>query len=487
MKYFREKGAKGMFKRQGLLVVLLAFFIIYLPEKSSAEIVDLTGGIKNEYIYEEYVFVTGSPLKFTGKGKDIKVTVKDSGGKRTETYSLKLTGPNNATLTRNFTYVSDISRFETIGQNTTIGEVTKFNEKIKVGGVEVNLVDYQLSKSQVTDSQPASDYTSGNVIMRKIYELKAENGSLAKLTVHGNGQFLGYDNFWGATQTQLMDFEYEYWNGQVGTVTNRTSHTSSKILNYEPNLASLGSFDGGYSVNVEADTITEYTYDLPSGKGSVDGSQVYMPKVQRLIVPKFRDLSTHWAKAHVEKLYSLGILSDKSNFFSPNTPMLRYDFAIAIGKAVDLRVELEETKKATQTKPTLFKDVKRTRLDYGYLVAANKKGIINGNQNGEFTPDRPLMRQQAAAMIVRALGLEGKAPDPGYKTHYLDDDKISDYARDAVYVASELGIMTGSNGNFDPFGKLTRAQSAKIIERFLEYLESDLKQNYRDDILFFEY
>ena len=47
--------------------------------------------------------------------------------------------------------------------------------------------------------------------------------------------------------------------------------------------------------------------------------------------------------------------------------------------------------------------------------------------------------------------------------------------------------MNGSGGNFKPHDTLTRAQAAAIIERFLQYLENDLKQNYRDDILFFEY
>lgn len=470
------------------MALFIAFLIVVLmPKQSSAEMVDFTGGIKNEYTYEEYVFITGTPMLFTGKGKDIKVTIKESNGKRTETYNLSLTGPSGATLKRNFTYVSDISNHETIGQNTTVGNVTNFTEKYQIGTTVVQLVDYQLSHSEIEDSQPASDYTSGNVIMRKTYELKSGQ-NIATLMVYGNGQYLGYENFWGATQTKLMDFEYEYWNGTVGTVSTRTSFTKSKTLNYEPNLASLASFDGGYSVNTEASTVTEYTFDLPAtGEGSVDGAQQYMPRIERLIVPKFRDLSTHWAKGHIEKLYSLGIFTDVSNFFSPNTPMMRYDFAIAIGKAVDLRVEVETKASKKNQTPSVFKDVKRTRPDYAYLVAAYNRGIITGKTETLFEPDQPLSRQQAAAMIVRALGLEGKAPDPGYQTDYLDDSTISNYARDAVYVVTELGIMTGSDGYFHPFNKLTRAQSAKIIERFLEYLESDLKQNYHDDILFFEY
>ena len=47
-----------MLKRQSVLFVLMAFlFVLVSPGKSSAEIVDLTGGIKNEYEYEEYIFI----------------------------------------------------------------------------------------------------------------------------------------------------------------------------------------------------------------------------------------------------------------------------------------------------------------------------------------------------------------------------------------------------------------------------------------------
>lgn len=462
--------------------------IVGWPSASSADIVDLTGGIRNEYTYQEYVFLTGQPLLFTGSGKDIKVTVKEENGKRTETYNLKLTGPGGAELTRNVTYVSDISDFTKIGQNTSVGKVTKFKEELEVGGTTVELVDFQLSKSAVEDNRAASDYLSGNVIIRKTYQLESAAGNTAQMTVYGNGQLLGYENFWGAAETQLMDYEYVYWDGEVGHVSTRTSFSKSKTLNYEPNLASLASFDGGYSVNVEADTISEYKYELPNaGEGTVDLEQSYMPRIERLIVPKFRDISTHWAKEHIEKLYSLGVFAEDSNFFSPNTPMMRYDFAIAIGKAIDLRVELPTQTKKKDATPTIFKDVKRSRLDYAYLVAAYNKKIIYGISETNFAPDKPLTRQQAAAMIVRALGLEGKAPDPGYQTGYVDDLKISDYARDSVYVVTELGIMTGSNGYFNPSSTLTRAQSAKIIERFLNYLERDLKQNYRDDILYNDY
>ena len=475
--------------KKGFVSVLMAFLLILIvPKESSAEPVDFTGGIKNEYTYEEYVFITGSPIKFTASGKDIKVTVSESNGKRIESYNMKLKeAKSGATITRNFTYTYDISDYMRIGQSTFTGEVTKYSEKMTIGTTKVELVDYQFSNSAVTDNRPASDYSSGNVNIRKTYKLTNAGGTTAEVNVYADGQYYGYENFWGSTKTQLMNYEYIYWNGETGVVSSTVSHSKSKLLNYEPNLPSLSSFDGGYSVNSEADTISEYSYQLPNGINKVSLKADYMPRIERLIVPKFRDLSSHWAKENIEKLYSLGIFDDQSNFFSPNTPMMRYDFAVAIGKALDLRVEVLETKKNSPVLKTIFKDVKRTTDGYEYLMTTYDKGVINGTTATTFEPRGVLTRQQAATIIVRALGLEGKAPDPGFATDFKDDNKIQNYARDSVYVANELGIMIGSDGYFNPNRTLTRAESAAIIERFLRYLENDLKQNYRDDILFFEY
>ena len=477
-----------MLKRQSVLFLLMAFlFVLVSPSKSSAEIVDLTGGIKNEYTYEEYIFILGQPMRFTAKSDDVKVTVSERTNKITETYKVKMTSTNGATLNRTFTYVYDVSNYEEIGQSTATGEVTKYTEKIEYRDVTIELKDYQMSKSYVTDKRPASDYSSGNSVIRKTYEIEYENGQIQTVVVSGSGQDASYENFWGAAETQIMEYVFDYPNGTVGTVTSRVNYSKSRTLNYEENLGTLASFNGGYAVNSAADTISEYVYDLPNDSGKIEFNSQYMPKVERLIVPKFRDLSAHWAKPSIEKLYSLGILDDQSNFFSPNTAMKRYDFAVAVGKAIDLRVEVGNTKKKNNAKPTIFKDVKRTRGNYEYLVAAYNKGVIKGVAAETFNPEDNLTREQAAAIIVRALGLEGKAPDPGYSTSYKDDNKISNYARDGVYVITQLGIMNGSDGNFKPHDTLTRAQAAAIIERFLQYLENDLKQNYRDDILFFEY
>lgn len=229
----------------------------------------------------------------------------------------------------------------------------KYAEKIVVGRITYTLADYQFSQGTVTDNRAASDYYSGNVISRKTYTYQTGSGNNAKtntVTIETDSRHAGYENFWGATETQITESVYSYSDGTTSHVKNRLSTSKSRVLNYEENPGSLASFDGGYAVVSEKDVISEYTYDLASGqKGKVDLNTEFTPTIERLIIPKFRDLSNHYAKAAIEKLYSLGIYSDTSNFFSPNTPMKRIDFTIAIGKAVDLRVmEEKNTKKHLQ-------------------------------------------------------------------------------------------------------------------------------------------
>lgn len=485
----RKRMRKHLYK---IMLVVLAVLIVgaTIPENASASSLETTGAVKNEYTYEEAVFITGTPIIFKGTSKDIKITQKESKGKLTETYSLKLTASNGATLTRNIAYESDVVDYATIGQKTSNGVVKKYTEKIVAGKITYTLVDYQFSQGTVTDNRVASDYFSGNVISRKTYSYQTGTGKNAvqnTVTIDTDSRHAGYENFWGATETQITEAVYNYSDGKTSHVKNRLSTSKSRVLNYEENLGTLGSFDGGYAVVSEKDVISEYTYDLASGqKGTLDLDTEYMPTIERLIIPKFRDLSNHYAKQAIEKLYSLGIYTDASNFFSPNTPMKRIDFSTAIGKAVDLRVMAEPKTKKSKTTTSIFKDVKRTVKDYAYIESAVNKGIIKGVSPEYFKPDHPITRAQAATIYVRALGLENKAPDPGYLTKFKDDAQIPVYARDGIYIVNELGLMTGDpTGRFNPNQPLTRAEASVVLERFLNYLESDLKQNYRDDILFF--
>jgi hypothetical protein len=98
-----------------------------------------------------------------------------------------------------------------------------------------------------------------------------------------------------------------------------------------------------------------------------------------------------------------------------------------------------------------------------------EKGVIGGYPDGTFKPSKSVTRIQAAAMIVKALGLERqdeKEPD------YID---ISAFfpQRDIVDIMNETGIMRGEYGMFRPYEPVTRAQMASILTRAFELNRND--------------
>lgn len=467
-----------------LCIYMSAFFIYFflLVPSAGATPPDFNGGVRNEYMYEEYVFLSGSPVKFSG---NVTVTEREQKSQLTKTYRFTLTSGDNK-LSRNVAYVTNLEERTDKGQTTSQTSVKNYSEKITIADMTYTLDDYQLSQGTVVDNRPASDYYSGNVVGRKIYKTKTND----KITVHFSGRNVGYENFWGATETQIIDYEIE--SGlRKSFITSKVSDSKTKFLKYEPHDPSLSSFTGGHSVISQQNMIGEYSYDIPDGSGrnktgTVHLNQEMVPTIDRLIVPKFRDVTGHWAKDNIERLYSLGVFDEASQFFSPNTPMNRYEFTVGVLKSADIRV-LEQPKNQRAPKKAIFTDLDPLDPDYLYIESAFQKGVIKGVSASKFMPKSPLTRAQAVAILVRALGLEERAPNPGYQTNYADNNTIPHWAKDSVYVATEIGLVYGDGRNrFNPNQTMTRAEASTLIIRFLNFLEKDLQQNYRDDMLFFQ-
>ncbi|MDR3121086.1 MAG: S-layer homology domain-containing protein, partial [Clostridiales bacterium] len=56
----------------------------------------------------------------------------------------------------------------------------------------------------------------------------------------------------------------------------------------------------------------------------------------------------------------------------------------------------------------------------------------------------------------------------GALTGFSDAGDVSDYARDALAWAVEVGLVQGHDGMLSPQDKATRAEFAAILHRFIE-------------------
>ena len=78
-----------------------------------------------------------------------------------------------------------------------------------------------------------------------------------------------------------------------------------------------------------------------------------------------------------------------------------------------------------------------------------------------------LSREEAAVITSRLLNLVGLLPeaDAAILDVYADTLGISSWALDAVAQMTACGLMSGSNGCFDPQGTLTNEQAAALMVR----------------------
>lgn len=105
-------------------------------------------------------------------------------------------------------------------------------------------------------------------------------------------------------------------------------------------------------------------------------------------------------------------------------------------------------------------------------------GVISGVGDNNFNPTGTITREQAATILVRLMD-KMDIPVEQSTTKYTDDDKISDYAKEAVYKVSNIKDATGAPlmqgtgaGTFDPQAPLTNEQCMVIAVRLYDFLTS---------------
>lgn len=495
------------------LISIFIFFTVVLagwPAPASASLTDFAGGVNNEYEYQEVVFLSGEPVKFVGT---VKISEKEKETEKTIKYNFDLVPADSeidGKFSRKMSYTITYDRRD--DKNQTIADVTldSYKESIAVGKQTFKLEDCQFSKSDVIDNQPASDYYNGSLTCRKYYSV---NGDEGRLVVDLSGGTVGYENFWGSTDTQILNYYIKSYSGATssgdnyntdpdweGSVDFEVSDSITKSLRYENNDASLSSFAGGWAKVTEQGMFSSYEYDLPAmsegkvtdgrNRGTGELASDNMPLVERLIIPKFRDTAGHWAEDAINQLYSLDVYDDNTQFFAPEALATRKDFVVAVVKACDIRVSEEKGTKTSRRKPAAevspFEDLSTDDPAYPYIKDAVDKGIVAGATPTLFMPDASMTRAEAITIIIRALGFENRAPNPGYSLDgvFADASDIPSWAYDSIYEGAEIGLLHGdSYGRINPGQELTRAESATLLVSFLDFLRADLQKNYRDDIL----
>lgn len=199
----------------------------------------------------------------------------------------------------------------------------------------------------------------------------------------------------------------------------------------------------------------------------------------------FDDVIDHsWARYDLDTLYSKGIMTNMFvDQFRPEENISRGEFVTLIVKGLQLPLDYEGelTFYDVQKNPYF---VGNPLYDYRYIETAARYGIIRGHLQGTFAPNQNITREDAAAIIVRALNLKTGSTTqiPKSKANlqklFTDANLVNEYAILSVEAVVKSKLMAGKPNvlldgqkkqsyRFEPKSNLKRSEAAGIIMNIL--------------------
>ena len=178
----------------------------------------------------------------------------------------------------------------------------------------------------------------------------------------------------------------------------------------------------------------------------------------------FSDFPTDWSAPAMTHAVQNGLLNGSDGKILPKGLLTRAQMATMVNRA------FASSAKASLTS---FTDMLPGVWHYDEMAKSVRMGVFQG-ANGKLSPNDPITREQAFAVLARAFGLaDGKASS---LDKFSDGAQVSSWARGAVAALVEQGYVTGADGALNPQSYITRAEFAQVMDALVAaYGDQDLK------------
>lgn len=198
----------------------------------------------------------------------------------------------------------------------------------------------------------------------------------------------------------------------------------------------------GNAVKLTKKSDTKYTFTMPNGKVTVEGTFV---KVEETLDHSFTDVPDgYWAEDAIAWAYENGYMNGNTAItFNPEGTVSRQQLWMILAR-------LSGYNPAT-------------------MAEAKSWAVDNGISDGT-VPGGAVSRQQLVTILYRYAARMGyKTSGTAGLTAYPDHANVAAYAKDAMSWSVANGIVGGTTqGTLNPAGTATRAQFAVILSRFCE-------------------
>ncbi|MCD8004820.1 MAG: S-layer homology domain-containing protein, partial [Oscillospiraceae bacterium] len=201
-----------------------------------------------------------------------------------------------------------------------------------------------------------------------------------------------------------------------------------------------------YTCTVCGETKTEYINKVNATflfDDVLDDSQYYF-------------IPVYWA-------YDLGITAGTSDtLFSPSQGCTRAEFVTFLYRLA----QATGVDTSTESDSTAFTDVDSDDYFYEAVLWAAENGITSGTSDTTFTPNRPITRREAIAMLYRYECAANGEPSVN-ENNPFNDVTTDDYAYAAILWAVEQGITSGTGDTtFSPANTCTRAMMVTFLYNY---------------------
>ncbi len=285
-----------------------------------------------------------------------------------------------------------------------------------------------------------SDYTSDE--FNAAYPMAAGDYSPSTTTGHTAGQ---------AVQENVVEAGCEE-EGSYDLVTYCTS--CGKELSRESAATAPTGHSYTGTVTTPATRYTTGTMTYTCTRCGDSYTQSIEPTDAAFLFDDVQDPAAYYYQA-VYWAYDAGITSGTSStLFSPEAPCTRAQFVVFLYQLAG----------APDTGDTALKltDVDSTQYYWAAVQWAYETGVSAGTSESTFSPNDPITRRQALAMLYRCAG----APEVSVSNPFTDVSE-TDYAYYAILWAWEQGITAGTSDTlFSPGALCLRCQMITFLYKF---------------------
>ena len=161
----------------------------------------------------------------------------------------------------------------------------------------------------------------------------------------------------------------------------------------------------------------------------------------------------HWAYAALEAAVENGLMNgDDAGALNPGGYLKRAELAAVINRAFGA---------AEKADISGFSDVPASAWYYGDIAKAVAMGTFTGDSGGTMRPEANITRQEAFAVLARALMLEDGALSS--LSAFSDKDSVDAWAKGPLAALAAAGYISGSGGKLNPMAYISRQEFAQLM------------------------